>query len=1291
MFNHIVLKISQNILILKIAAFLFCAGFLFFGMAGHASAATVFNDTTADHKWSTAGNWSDGKPDSADAVTVGAGVTSLNIDEAASALSFVPTGTAGITISGSGALSVYGDFTLDANVTWTHTGTIYITTNASTITTAGKSLGTIASFQIMGGAHGTLGGAINTGTKGLYVYGASTEFSSGTNYQIDCGIFGDNSTAGAITLTLGSSIINCTNIVFGSATLTVTANTAVVNITISNTQNIYFGAKTWGGTVTIAIGNGGLGLIRDANTFGNLTIVFNPIESYNAFYPRANQTISGTLTLTGNTSASYYNVRGMVRNWPGEAQTQLTAATVSMTGSIDFQGIKGAGAGSWDLSSRASGNLGGNTGITFRTPTTYYVACESNFSRQDYNDVFSLADDGTPDGAGTFPLPQDTMVVNNNTFSGTGQAFIFHFGGRGGTLDASALTKANTVGSPRNLYGDLILTGSGVTFGAYSFSADARLKDESSDSLDINIPVTTSATAIEVASLGGTVRLVTGLITTSSFTLTRGTFDLNGQTLTTGTFSSSNSNTRTLQDSVGGGKIVLNGLTGTIFDTTTATNLSINNAPDIDIGDSNNTLTGNVTFVGSGKTFGDLKIAKHAGDFDAIITGANTFGMITLETPDETYQYSHLQFPAGVTTAVTGFVSNGTATYQNIATSSAAFTLSDTTGTNTLTYTTLAYSQATGGATFLAPTSSGNIDGGNNTGWVFDGDGPTNVGISSISADSTTQLTVTAQTATDASGLAASPYWFNETSSNSGASDSSDWQAGTTFTDTELSANTQYTYQVKAKDSLGNQSSYSTIASKYTLANTPASPTVAAASASSLNASINENSNPSATTFSIKVGLKYIQADGTLGDSAVYQTKTVWGTPVAITGLIANTQYAVSVNAKNGDGAATDYSATASNYTLAPTPTNLAGTAGQTTMSLSVDSFTNATSDSSGYYFSRSGANSGWITTNSWSDSGLSCGTSYTYTVQYKNGDGTETATASLAKLTNSCPGGGGMPPEWNNPPKAPVGGFGVSVNNGAESTLIPTVILNLKGGSDTAKMAISNFSDFRDAGQENYTSAKVWNLCWKNSILQTPLICPDGTYTVYVKYYTSWGTASNVVSDTIILKTSNQPPASSNNILIQYPNDSKVYLLKDGKKHWIKDEQTFNSLNYKWSDIIHIPASQIYPDGEVIQNQSGSNLPVLSSALSQPFNKNLKLGQTSADIKRLQIFLNSDPTTQIAKSGAGSPGKETNFFGYLTKAAVIKFQEKYAQDILAPWKLTKGTGFVNGTTKAKINQLLGF
>ncbi|MGM0439390.1 MAG: peptidoglycan-binding domain-containing protein [Patescibacteria group bacterium] len=88
-------------------------------------------------------------------------------------------------------------------------------------------------------------------------------------------------------------------------------------------------------------------------------------------------------------------------------------------------------------------------------------------------------------------------------------------------------------------------------------------------------------------------------------------------------------------------------------------------------------------------------------------------------------------------------------------------------------------------------------------------------------------------------------------------------------------------------------------------------------------------------------------------------------------------------------------------------------------------------------------------------------------------------------------------------------------------------------------------------------------------------------------------------------------------------------------------------------------------------------------------FNENLREGVRGNSVRYLQILLNTDPDTRVASSGAGSPGNETEYFGPRTEAAVIRFQEKYSNSVLAPYGLSRGTGFVGTTTRRKLNDLL--
>ena len=102
---------------------------------------------------------------------------------------------------------------------------------------------------------------------------------------------------------------------------------------------------------------------------------------------------------------------------------------------------------------------------------------------------------------------------------------------------------------------------------------------------------------------------------------------------------------------------------------------------------------------------------------------------------------------------------------------------------------------------------------------------------------------------------------------------------------------------------------------------------------------------------------------------------------------------------------------------------------------------------------------------------------------------------------------------------------------------------------------------------------------------------------------------------------------------------------------------------------------------------QGGSSM-AMSSSACHTFTQNLKKGSKGGEVMWIQQFLNSMPDTMVSVTGAGSKGNETSTFGPATMAAVIKFQNKYAADILTPVGLTKGTGNWFAGSRAKANAL---
>jgi len=80
-------------------------------------------------------------------------------------------------------------------------------------------------------------------------------------------------------------------------------------------------------------------------------------------------------------------------------------------------------------------------------------------------------------------------------------------------------------------------------------------------------------------------------------------------------------------------------------------------------------------------------------------------------------------------------------------------------------------------------------------------------------------------------------------------------------------------------------------------------------------------------------------------------------------------------------------------------------------------------------------------------------------------------------------------------------------------------------------------------------------------------------------------------------------------------------------------------------------------------------------------FSSTLQVGSEGKEVEELQKCLAKDPSVY-------PEGEITNYFGNLTKQAIIRFQEKYASDILEPLGLSSGTGKVGNSTIEKLNEI---
>ncbi len=138
-----------------------------------------------------------------------------------------------------------------------------------------------------------------------------------------------------------------------------------------------------------------------------------------------------------------------------------------------------------------------------------------------------------------------------------------------------------------------------------------------------------------------------------------------------------------------------------------------------------------------------------------------------------------------------------------------------------------------------------------------------------------------------------------------------------------------------------------------------------------------------------------------------------------------------------------------------------------------------------------------------------------------------------------------------------------ITINEGEDTTTSASVVLNLSA-EEAEWMAISNDPDFTGASWEVYDSSKNWTL--------TP---GPGLKTVYAKFRDAVGNVSEPVSDTITLLSS-QLPNYSDGTLIKTPNNIRVYVIINNKKKWIPTPEVFETLGYKWDNIVEISKQEL-------------------------------------------------------------------------------------------------------------------
>lgn len=501
------------------------------------------------------------------------------------------------------------------------------------------------------------------------------------------------------TRTLGNIVINgagssyqTTDNITSSGSFTYTAGTTFDTTTNSNTITLNGSAITFAGAAKTyygaALTGSGTATVTGANTFTNLNRTGTAANT-EILQLNASQTVTGILTLAGNSRVNQLFVQSQTLGTPLTITNSGATMTVSNT---DFMDISLGTV--WNASARTDiGDAGGNTNITFPASVTQTHTTSTGGNWSDVTKWTSR-----------IPLPQDDVVVNVNT---TGVLTIDQpRSGRDVTF--TGFTGDITTNN-NSWYGNIILA-SGMTGGGTQ--GTITLRGRGSQTFASNTYVTKFG--VSVASFGGTytfsdsysgnagqsISIVTGTVVLSA-TSSAGSISTSGAlpqvlTITNQTINLIATNAMSVWSM--GASLTLNSSGSTIV--------------------FNSTSASTRTFSGGGKTYGTLTYTIAGSTGQMTVTGANIFDILNFS--DATNART-LVLPASTTTTIlTTFNVNGTSGKLMTINSSSAgttATLSKANGLVSCDYLSLKDSTATGGANWYAGANS--TQGTNVVGWTF--------------------------------------------------------------------------------------------------------------------------------------------------------------------------------------------------------------------------------------------------------------------------------------------------------------------------------------------------------------------------------------------------------------------------------------------------------------------------------------------------------------------------------------------------------------------------------------------